>query len=153
MVPLDVDGGNTNTHTLMSLTNGETYTISIVGTSSSSATVVPSTPETAGEIALGILQVSLKKNLILLFSLSSISCSTTIVTATFIRITGSVSSGSVVTRFVVEWLRVTVGCSDVNERTISENGDFTIYTTRALKCKTLGGIHMQSTAAMHMHIH
>ena len=25
--------------------------------------------------------------------------------------------------------------------------------TRALKCKTLGGIHMQSTAAMHMHIH
>ena len=24
-------------------------------------------------------------------------------------------------------------------------------TTRALKCKTLGGIHMQSTAAMHIH--
>ena len=23
--------------------------------------------------------------------------------------------------------------------------------TRALKCKTLGGIHMQSTAAMHIH--
>ena len=30
---MDVDGGNTNTHTLMGLTNGETYTISIVGTS------------------------------------------------------------------------------------------------------------------------
>ena len=32
--------------------------------------------------------------------------------------------------------------------TSSETG-----TTRALKCKTLGGIHMQPTAAMHMHIH
>ena len=30
---VDVDGGNTNTHTLTGLTNGETYTISIVGTS------------------------------------------------------------------------------------------------------------------------
>ena len=30
---VDVDGGNTNTHTLTGLSNGETYTISIVGTS------------------------------------------------------------------------------------------------------------------------
>ena len=61
------------------------------------------------------------------------------VTATFIKITGSVSSGSVVTGFEVEWQRDTsVGCSDVNERTISENGDFTSYTTRAPRCKTLG---------------
>ena len=53
----------------------------------------------------------------------------TLVTATTIRITGSVSSGSVVTGFVVEWQRDTsVGCSDVNERTISENGEFTSYT-------------------------
>ena len=47
----DVDGGNTNSHTLMGLTNGETYTISIVGTSSS--TVLPSPPESAGDVALG----------------------------------------------------------------------------------------------------
>ena len=58
----------------------------------------------------------------------------TIVTATFIRITGSVSSGSVVTGFVVEWQRDTsVGCSDVNERTISVNGAFTSYTIAGLE--------------------
>ena len=32
---MDVDGGNTNSHTLTGLINGQTYTISIVGTSSS----------------------------------------------------------------------------------------------------------------------
>ena len=55
------------------------------------------------------------------------------VTATTIRITGSVP-GSVVTGFVVEWQRDTsVGCSDVNERTISVNGDFTSYTIMGLE--------------------
>ena len=58
----------------------------------------------------------------------------TIVTTTTIRITGSVSSGSVVTGFVVRWQRDTsVGCSDVNERTISESGDFTSYTIMGLE--------------------
>ena len=58
----------------------------------------------------------------------------TLVHATFIRITGSVSSGSVVTGFVVEWQRDTsVGCSDEDERTISENGDLTIYTISGLE--------------------
>ena len=58
----------------------------------------------------------------------------TLVTATTIRITGSVSSGSVVTGFVVEWQRDTsVGCSDVNEDTISANGDFTSYTITGLE--------------------
>ena len=57
----------------------------------------------------------------------------TIVTPTFIRITGSVP-GSVVTGFVVEWQSDTsVGCSDVNERTISVNGDFTIYAIMGLE--------------------
>ena len=57
----------------------------------------------------------------------------TIVTATFIRITGSVP-GSVVTGFEVEWQRDTsVGCSDVNQDTISESGDFTIYTIMGLE--------------------
>ena len=56
------------------------------------------------------------------------------VTVTFIRITGSVSSGSVVTGFEVEWRRDTsVGCSDVNERTISESGAFTSYTITELE--------------------
>ena len=29
---MDIDGGNTNSHTLMGLTNGEIYTIFVVGT-------------------------------------------------------------------------------------------------------------------------
>ena len=45
---VDVDGGSTNSHTLMGLTNGETYTISIVGTSS----ISPSAPVEAGTVAL-----------------------------------------------------------------------------------------------------
>ena len=53
----------------------------------------------------------------------------TTVTDTTIRITGSVSSGSVVTGFEVEWQRDTsVGCSDEDEDTISVNGAFTSYT-------------------------
>ena len=44
-----VDGGS---RTLMGLTNGETYTISIAGTSSSSGGL-PSPPVSAGDVALG----------------------------------------------------------------------------------------------------
>ena len=40
---MDVDGGNTNSHTLTGLTNGQTYTMSIVGTSF----VLPSAPVSA----------------------------------------------------------------------------------------------------------
>ena len=58
----------------------------------------------------------------------------TIVSATFIRITGSVSSGSVVTGFEVEGQRDTsVGCSDEDERTISVTGDFTSYPITGLE--------------------
>ena len=46
---VDVDGGRTNSHTLMGLTNGETYTISIVGTASPG---LPSTPVEAGTVDL-----------------------------------------------------------------------------------------------------
>ena len=55
----------------------------------------------------------------------------TLVTDTIITITGSVSSGSVVTGFMVEWQRVTVGCSNVDERTVNE--DFTGYTITGLE--------------------
>ena len=44
--------GDTNTHTLMGLTNGETYTISIVGTSSSSGAMLRA-PLLVGDVALG----------------------------------------------------------------------------------------------------
>ena len=64
-----VDGGNTNSRTLMGLTNGETYTISVAGTpSSSSPTVLPSLPVSAGDVDLGILQVSLKTHYFVIFS-------------------------------------------------------------------------------------
>ena len=49
---MDVYGGNTNSHTLTGLINGQTYTISIVGTSSSSA-VIPSAPVLPGRVGLG----------------------------------------------------------------------------------------------------
>ena len=45
---VDVDGG-TNSHTLMGLTNGETYTISIVGAASPG---LPSAPVEAGTVVL-----------------------------------------------------------------------------------------------------
>ena len=47
---VDVDGGNTNSHTLMGLTNGETYTILIVATSSYGLELGP--PLSAGDIYL-----------------------------------------------------------------------------------------------------
>ena len=49
---VDVDGGNTNRRTLMGLTNGKNYTISVTGTSSSSG-VLHSPPVSAGDVALG----------------------------------------------------------------------------------------------------
>ena len=49
---MDVDGGNTNSHTLSGLTNGQTYTISIMSTSSSPA-VTPSAPVSAATVGLG----------------------------------------------------------------------------------------------------
>ena len=50
---------------------------------------------------------------------------TPLATSTAITITGSVPSGTVVTGFEVEWQRDTsVGCSDVDEDTISETGVF-----------------------------
>ena len=51
-VSVDIDGGNTNSHTLMGLPNGETYTISVAGRSSISS-VLPSPPVSAGDVALG----------------------------------------------------------------------------------------------------
>ena len=51
---MDVDGGNTNSHTLTGLTNGQTYTISLVGTSSSAA--IPSAPVSAETVGLGNLE-------------------------------------------------------------------------------------------------
>ena len=46
---VSVDGGNNNNYILMRLTNGENYTISVVGTASPG---IPSPPVDAGNIGL-----------------------------------------------------------------------------------------------------
>ena len=53
---MDVDGGNTNSHTLTGPVNGETYTISVAGKSSSSSTVLPSALVSAGTVGLGKIE-------------------------------------------------------------------------------------------------
>ena len=53
---VDINGFS-NTHTLMGLTNGEIYTISIVGTSSH---VLPSPPVSVGYVGLGSLLLCYK---------------------------------------------------------------------------------------------
>ena len=58
---VDVDGGNTNSHTLTGLINGETYTISVVGTALPS--LLPSAPVQAGPVALSMWVVKLELKL------------------------------------------------------------------------------------------
>ena len=58
---------------------------------------------------------------------------TVTVTSTTITVTGSVPRISAETGFVVEWQRDTsVGCSDVNQETMSVTGPFTSYTITGL---------------------
>ena len=61
--------------------------------------------------------------------------STPTVTAITITVSGSVTDdGSVVTGFVVNWQRdMSVGCSDVDNGSISETGSFTSYTLTGLE--------------------
>ena len=59
---------------------------------------------------------------------------TVTVTSTTVTVTGSVPRSMAETGFVVEWQRDTsVGCSDVNEDTISVTGPFTSYTITGLE--------------------
>ena len=59
---------------------------------------------------------------------------TVTVTSTTVTVTGSVLSGSAETGFMVEWQRDTsVGCSDVNQDTMSVTGPFTSYTITGLE--------------------
>ena len=51
MDSVNVDSGNTNSHTLTGLVNGQMHTIFIVATSSSA--VLPSAPVSAGTVCLG----------------------------------------------------------------------------------------------------
>ena len=67
----------------------------------------------------------LSSNFYLTVPSAAVLTGTTSVTSTAITITGSVPSGTVVTGFEVMWQRNTsIGCSDVDEGTISETGVF-----------------------------
>ena len=51
-------------------------------------------------------------------------------TSTTITISGSVPDDSVVTKFMVQWHRDTsVGCSDEDEDSVTEDGDFRTNST------------------------
>ncbi|CAI8015206.1 hypothetical protein GBAR_LOCUS9452, partial [Geodia barretti] len=92
-----VSGGNTMSHTLTGLTNGQTYTISIVATTNGLSS--PQEQATVG-----------------LVPSAPVLDSTPTVTTTTITISGSVPSGSVVTRYVVQWQRDTsIVCPDLND--------------------------------------
>ncbi|CAI8031727.1 Receptor-type tyrosine-protein phosphatase F, partial [Geodia barretti] len=112
---VDIDGGSTNSYTLTGLTNGKTYTISIVTTSSG----LPSAPL--------VVTVSLVPS-------APFIDSTPTVSATTVTITGSVPRDSVVTGFLVQWQRDTSGgCTNEDEGSINATGSFTSYTITGLE--------------------
>ena len=106
---VDVDGGNTNSHTLMGLTNGETYTISIVSTASSPGP--PRAPVEAGTVGLSKSMNGLETVCAFCVSLSvpsaAVLTETKSSSSTAITITGSVPSDIVMTGFEVRWQRDT----------------------------------------------
>ena len=135
-------GGSTNTltHTLMNLQNGDTYTISIVATSSSD---LPS------ESILADMTVGLSEsNIIIIFNDTTYMIYTVpdppvitvdSTTATSIIISGGVPSDSVADSYEVIWVRdITVGCSNEDEgmttsvgeiANLQEHSNYTITVT------------------------
>ena len=136
-------GGSTNplTHTLMNLQNGDTYTISIVATSS----------DLLSESVLADMTVGLSESNILYYN--NINDTTYMIytvpdppvitvdstTATSIIISGSVPSDSVADSYEVIWVRdITVGCSNEDEgmatsvgeiANLQEDSNYTITVT------------------------
>ncbi|CAI8015227.1 hypothetical protein GBAR_LOCUS9458, partial [Geodia barretti] len=97
-------------HTLTGLTNGRTYTISIVATSSTDL-VSESVATTAVRLVPSALVLHTSPT----------------ATDTTITIAGSAPSGSVVTRFMVHWQRDTsVGCSNINQQSFTVNQGFSV---------------------------
>ena len=134
-------GGSTDplTHTLMNLQNGDTYTISIVATSSD----LPS------ESVLADMTVGLSEsNIIIIFNDTTYMIYTVpdppvitvdSTTATTITISGGVPSDSVADSYEVIWVRdVTVGCSNEDEgmttsvseiANLQEDSNYTVTVT------------------------
>ena len=124
---VNVAGANTNSHTLTGLTNGRTYTISIVATSSTGL-VSESVATTAVRLCKQNYYQHLffsQNHIFLTVPSALVLRSSPTVTSTTITVTGSVPSGSVVTGLEVLWERNTsVGCSDRNQRSFTVYGGF-----------------------------
>ena len=130
---MSVDGGSTDNYTLTGLTNGETYTISIVGTL---ATGVASVPE--------MITVGLGMSIIFGISLMWIAVPgepeiSGTVTANTTSLSWSVPNGSVVDEYLIQWERDTTGaCSD-------EDTDSTTISDGSATSHTIPGLEEDST--------
>ncbi|CAI8051475.1 Tyrosine-protein phosphatase Lar-like, partial [Geodia barretti] len=111
-----VSGGNTMSHTLTGLTNGENYTISIVATTN------------------GLSSAPVQATVGLVPSAPVLDSTPTVTTST-VTITGSVPSGSVVTGYVVQWQRDTsLVCPD-----LSDDGSIAV-TSSSFTRRTITGL-------------
>ena len=135
---MSVDGGSTDNYTLTSLTNGETYTISIVATSNT----LTSDTVTAN-MAVGLSKFNIfivKGNLTHSAAVpSEPSVSSNSTTATSISLSWSVPSGSVVDEYLIQWVRDTSGaCPD-------EDTDSTTISGGSATSHTIPGLEEDST--------
>ena len=131
---VDIDGGSTDEYTLSDLQNGDTYTISIIATSSSD---LPSESVLA-DMTVGLSESNISMILhIVIYTVPDppeITIDTT--TATSIAISGGVPSDSVADSYEVMWLTNDVGgCyggSDMDSTTIN-SGSITSYEIMGLE--------------------
>ena len=126
-----INGGNNNSHILIGLINGETYTLSVTTTSMD----LLSEDADASEISLGKYRTFHVTNNCFSTVPGALDLDTPMeVTATAITITGSVPYGSVVAGFMVHWQRDTsVGCSNVDEGSKTKSGGFNSFEITGLQ--------------------
>ena len=135
---VSVDGGSTDNYTLTGLTNGETYTISIVATSNTltSDTVMANMAVGLSKFNIFIVKGNLTHSAPVPGEPSVSSDSTT---ATSISLSWSVPSGSVVDEYLIQWVRDTSGtCPD-------EDTDSTTISGGSATSHTIPGLEEDST--------
>ena len=134
-----VSGRTTNSYTLTGFTNGEIYSLTIISTVSVG---LPSTSQEVVTVGLGKslynTYVRFLNNVFNLFNtapfLAPVIDTSPRTTATSIRVTGRVPSGSVVTGFIVSWQRNTsVGCPVTDQGSTRVVGGFTSFTITGLE--------------------
>ena len=131
---VDVSGGDTNSYSLTGLTNGETYSISIVATSDHFFSDSVST-----DMSVNLGEQSVKTGFLGIISLFAVPgkpeiATMTVSTAITISLSWSVPSSSVVTEYLIEWQRDTsVGCSDEDQNSTTITDGSTSYTISGLE--------------------